>query len=172
VETVPNPAFGYLQDQVRMRLAEYFTAHPGAVPAEVRPVQITADGFTLIYKELGDADTQYELRQTQHVGFPYTRKLLRLVGGEGVQCQVDAPVAAPWKPGRPTTMRWSSRRPSATATSAWPGSWKRCRRCSRTVPPLRHRFRRSLRAPARAPTPVDAGDHSPHRRPGAGRRAG
>lgn len=95
VETVPNPAFGYLQDQVRMRLAEYFTAHPGAVPAEVRPVQITADGFTLIYKELGDADTQYELRQTQHVGFPYTRKLLRLVGGEGVQCQVDAPVAAP-----------------------------------------------------------------------------
>ncbi len=95
VETVPNPAFGYLQDQVRMRLAEYFTEHPGAVPAEVRPVQITADGFTLIYKELGDADTQYELRQTQHVGFPYTRKLLRLVGGEGVQCQVDAPVAAP-----------------------------------------------------------------------------
>lgn len=95
VETVPNPAFGYLQDQVRLRLAEYFTAHPGAVPAEVRPVQITADGFTLIYKELGDADTQYELRQTQHVGFPYTRKLLRLVGGEGVQCQVDAPVAAP-----------------------------------------------------------------------------
>ncbi|MBW8776777.1 MAG: hypothetical protein JF596_17725 [Stenotrophomonas sp.] len=95
VETVPNPAFGYLQDQVRLRLAEYFTAHPGAVPAEARPVQITADGFTLIYKELGDADTQYELRQTQHVGFPYTRKLLRLVGGEGVQCQVDEPVAAP-----------------------------------------------------------------------------
>ncbi|MGF6418825.1 hypothetical protein ABH900_002328 [Stenotrophomonas sp. AN71] len=94
VETVPNPAFGYLQDQVRLRLAEYFTAHPGAVPAEARPVQITADGFTLIYKELGDADTQYELRQTQHVGFPYTRKLLRLVGGEGVQCQVDEPVAA------------------------------------------------------------------------------
>ena len=95
VKDVPNPAFGYLQDQVRASLATYFTAHPAALPEEETEVRATADMFALVYRELGDAETEYELRQTMHLGFPYRRKLLRLTGGEGVQCGQTQPVSAP-----------------------------------------------------------------------------
>lgn len=94
VDSVPNPAFDYLTTKMRESLAAYFTAHPGALPAEETDVQATVSDFTLIYKELDDAQTEYELRQTVHVGFPYRRKLLRLTGGEGVQCTVEQPVSA------------------------------------------------------------------------------
>jgi hypothetical protein len=135
-------------------------------------VQITADGFTLIYKELGDADTQYELRQTQHVGFPYTRKLLRLVGGEGVQCQVDAPVAAPLE-------AWQADDYALVKQTAERYSDQCLARFVETLPSLfpdrpaaGHRFRRSLRARPGRRHQVDAGDHSPASTPGAGRRQG
>jgi len=94
VDSVPNPAFDYLTTKMRESLAAYFTAHPGALPTEETDVQATVSDFTLIYKELDDAQTAYELRQTMHVGFPYRRKLLRLTGGEGVQCTVERPVSA------------------------------------------------------------------------------
>lgn len=96
VKEIENPAFGYLQDQVRAALTTYFTAHPGALPEEEKPVVATADAFNLIYQELGNADTQYELRQTVHLGFPYRRRLLtlKLTGGEGVHCGQEAPATA------------------------------------------------------------------------------
>ena len=58
---------------------------------------------------------------------------MRLVGGEGVQCQVDAPVAAPLEAWQADDYALVKQTAERTATSAWPGSWKRCRRCSRTV---------------------------------------
>lgn len=95
VESVPNPAFNYLKSKMRDGLGTYFAAHPGAVPEEDVLVESTVGEFTLVYKELGDAETEYELRQTMHVGFPYRRKLLRLTGGEGAHCSVAEPVSAP-----------------------------------------------------------------------------
>ena len=96
VKEIENPAFGYMQDKVRAALTTYFTAHPGALPEEEKPVVATADAFNLIYQELGNADTQYELRQTVHLGFPYRRRLLtlKLTGGEGVHCGQEAPATA------------------------------------------------------------------------------
>lgn len=96
VKEIENPAFGYLQDKVRAALTTYFTAHPGALPEEEKPVVATADAFNLIYQELDNAETQYELRQTVHLGFPYRRRLLtlKLTGGEGVQCGQEAPATA------------------------------------------------------------------------------
>ncbi len=96
VKEIENPAFGYLQDKVRAALTTYFTAHPGALPEEEKPVVATVDAFNLIYQELDNAETQYELRQTVHLGFPYRRRLLtlKLTGGEGVQCGQEAPATA------------------------------------------------------------------------------
>jgi len=96
VKEIENPSFGYMQDKVRAALTTYFTAHPGALPEEEKPVVATADAFNLIYQELGNADTQYELRQTVHLGFPYRRRLLtlKLTGGEGVHCGQEAPATA------------------------------------------------------------------------------
>lgn len=97
VETVPNPAFSAMEQQARAALAAYFSAHPGAIPEQERPVQVTVGDFTLIYKELGNAGTEYELRQDVDLGFPYRRKLptMRLTGGEGAHCRVAEPVSAP-----------------------------------------------------------------------------
>jgi len=95
IESVPNPAFNYLVNQMREALGTYFAAHPGAVPDEEVWVMSTVGEFTLVYKELGNAETEYELRQTMHAGFPYRRKLLRLTGGEGAHCSVAEPVSAP-----------------------------------------------------------------------------
>lgn len=97
IESVPHPAFGPMQAQVRTRLDDYFKAHPGAVPTEEKPVQATLGDFILVYQELDDSQTLYELRQSLSLGFPYRRKLptMRLTGGEGAQCNVAEPVAAP-----------------------------------------------------------------------------
>ncbi|MEN4952229.1 hypothetical protein [Stenotrophomonas sp. TWI819] len=97
IESVVHPAFGPMQAQVRTRLDDYFKAHPGAVPTEEKPVQATLGDFILVYQELDDSQTLYELRQSLSLGFPYRRKLptMRLTGGEGAQCNVTEPVAAP-----------------------------------------------------------------------------
>jgi len=96
VDTVPNPAFSSMEQQARAALATYFSAHPGAIPEQSRPVQVTVGDFTLIYKELGNAETEYELRQNVDLGFPYRRKLptMRLTGGEGAHCRIAEPVSA------------------------------------------------------------------------------
>lgn len=96
VDTVPNPAFSSMEQQARAALAAYFSAHPGAIPEQSRPVQVTVGDFTLIYKELGNAGTEYELRQNVDLGFPYRRKLptMRLTGGEGAHCRIAEPVSA------------------------------------------------------------------------------
>jgi hypothetical protein len=97
IDSVVHPAFGPMQAQVRTRLDDYFKAHPGAVPREEKTVQATLGDFILVYQELDDSQTLYELRQSLSLGFPYRRKLptMRLTGGEGAQCNVTEPVAAP-----------------------------------------------------------------------------
>lgn len=97
IDSVLHPAFGPMQAQVRIRLNDYFKAHPGAVPSEEKPVQATLGDFILVYQELDDSQTLYELRQSLSLGFPYRRKLptMRLTGGEGAHCNVAEPVAAP-----------------------------------------------------------------------------
>ena len=97
IDSVVHPAFGPMQAQVRTRLDDYFKAHPGAVPSEQKTVQATLGDFILVYQELDDSQTLYELRQSLSLGFPYRRKLpsMRLTGGEGAHCKVTEPVAAP-----------------------------------------------------------------------------
>jgi hypothetical protein len=97
IDSVPHPAFGPMQAQVRTGLNDYFRAHPGAVPSEEKPVQATLGDFILVYQDLDDAQTLYELRQSLSLGFPYRRKLpsMRLTGGEGAHCNVAEPVVAP-----------------------------------------------------------------------------
>lgn len=97
IDSVPHPAFGPMQAQVRASLDDYFKAHPGAVPSDEKPVQATLGDFILVYQELDDAQTLYELRQSLSLGFPYRRKLpsMRLTGGEGAKCSVAEPIAAP-----------------------------------------------------------------------------
>lgn len=86
-----------MQAQVRASLDDYFKANPGAVPSDEKPVQATLGDFILVYQDLDDAHTVYELRQSLSLGFPYRRKLpsMRLTGGEGAQCSVAEPIAAP-----------------------------------------------------------------------------
>lgn len=95
IDTVPNPAFDDLKEQMRARMTTYFAAHPGAIPEQEARVQATVGQFSLVYKELGNAQTEYELQQYVHVGFAYRRKLLRLSGGEGAHCSPSEPVSAP-----------------------------------------------------------------------------
>lgn len=97
VRSVPNPAFDTMPDQVQSVLADYFSAHPAAVPAEYSPIQLTVKEFSLIYRELGDENTDYVLQQEIDIGFPILRTRFRQLpgAGEGAKCRMDETVSAP-----------------------------------------------------------------------------
>ena len=97
VRSVPNPAFGPMPEQVQSALADYFAAHPAAVPAEYSPIQLTVKEFSLIYRELGDENTDYVLQQEIDIGFPILRTRFRQLpgAGEGAKCRMDESVSAP-----------------------------------------------------------------------------
>lgn len=97
VKSVPNPAFDTMPDQVQSALADYFSAHPAAVPAEYSPIQLTVKEFSLIYRELGDEHTDYVLQQEIDIGFPILRTRFRQLpgAGEGAKCRIDETVSAP-----------------------------------------------------------------------------
>lgn len=97
VKSVPSPAFGPMQEQVHAALADYFSAHPAAVPAEYSPIQLTVKEFSLIYSELDDAQTDYVLQQDIDIGFPIvlTRFRQQPRAGEGANCSLTDPVSAP-----------------------------------------------------------------------------
>lgn len=86
-----------MPEQVQPALADYFAAHPAAVPAEYSPIQLTLKAFSLIYRELGDENTDYVLQQEIDIGFPILRTRFRQLpgAGEGAKCRTDETVSAP-----------------------------------------------------------------------------
>lgn len=97
VKSVPSPAFGSLPGQVHAALSDYFAAHPAAVPAVYSPIQLTVGQFSLIYRELGDARTDYVLQQEIDIGFPIVLSRFRQQprAGEGAKCRIAEAAAAP-----------------------------------------------------------------------------
>lgn len=69
IESVPSPAVVHMPDLLRAGLAEFFRAHPDAIPYERRTVQASAGTWTLAYQKLAGSNVPYELRHQASIGF-------------------------------------------------------------------------------------------------------
>ncbi|MGH8038808.1 MAG: hypothetical protein ACREPC_02375 [Stenotrophomonas sp.] len=69
IESVPSPAVVHMPDLLRAELAEFFRAHPDAIPVERRTVQASAGTWTLAYQKLAGSNVPYELRHQASIGF-------------------------------------------------------------------------------------------------------
>ena len=67
IKAIPNPGQDLLQAALRSRLDAYFSMHPDALPTESLPVQISGHDWLLIYQELGNGSTPYELRYSADI---------------------------------------------------------------------------------------------------------
>lgn len=67
IKAIPNPGQDLLQAALRSKLDAYFSMHSDALPPEPLPLQISGHDWLLIYQELGNENTEYELRYSADI---------------------------------------------------------------------------------------------------------
>ena len=67
IKTIQNPGQELLQVALRSKLDGYFSAHPDAMPREPVSLHISGHDWLLIYQELDNSSTAYELRYGAHI---------------------------------------------------------------------------------------------------------
>lgn len=70
INSIPNPGQDVLQTALRSKLDEYFSLYPEKLPSSPLPLNVSGHDWVLMYQELTNSDTSYELRYSAYVSGP------------------------------------------------------------------------------------------------------